>query len=474
MLPFAKKNKCLNGGSLSRLSYAHDMKKPNILFIMTDQQRADAMGCSGGWVKTPNLDRIASEGIRFEQCVTTTPVCIPARLTMATGLYPHKHGVWDNAHYRISEDSKTWMQCIRDAGYRTSLFGKTHLHPHEGDLREEEDLMHALGIDDVNEIGGPRASTRVMSYMTAMWREKNKLADYRADFKDRFSNNPTVVRPSTLGLEDYSDNYVGEQAFHYLQQYNKEQPWFCWLSFGGPHEPWDTPKPYADLYNPDDMPPALHQKHMSKDMPNRYHKRKLDNDKDAAHIAEMRADYAGNITLIDEKIGKILNLLEERGELDNTIITFTSDHGEMNGDFGLVYKSVFMNGAVRVPMIVRTPATMKNGGAVCSSPCEWSDLGPTLVELADAQMDHQQHAKSMCPSINNPEIDFRSDAISEQFNECMLVTKEWKIIVGENDQPYALFDQINDPEELHNQVNNPAYAEIIQQLHKRVHERMQS
>jgi len=119
------------------------MDKPNLLLIMTDQQRWDAMGCSGGWVETPHMDRIAAEGVRFSNCVTNSPVCIPARLSLATGLYPHNTGVWHNMGHTLSPHAGTWMQAVRDAGYRTSLFGKTHLHPHGGDLRDSEQLMHA-------------------------------------------------------------------------------------------------------------------------------------------------------------------------------------------------------------------------------------------------------------------------------------------------------------------------------------------
>ena len=105
------------------------MEKPNILFVMADQFRADAMGCSGEWVRTPNLDRVAAEGVRFTNCITTTPVCVPARFSLATGLYPHNTGVWNNGKHVLSRDLPTWMQAIRNAGYRTSVFGKTHFHP---------------------------------------------------------------------------------------------------------------------------------------------------------------------------------------------------------------------------------------------------------------------------------------------------------------------------------------------------------
>ena len=140
------------------------MSRPNILFITTDQQRRDSLPCYGlDFMQTPALDRIAAEGMRFTNCVSNSPVCIPTRLSLATGLYPHNTGVWNNLHHQMSPGQPTWMQAVREAGYRTSLFGKTHLHPHQGDLREKEELMHAYGLDDVDEIGGPRASARCHS-----------------------------------------------------------------------------------------------------------------------------------------------------------------------------------------------------------------------------------------------------------------------------------------------------------------------
>ena len=350
------------------------MARPNILFLMTDQQRWDAMGCSGekkksacgssksedrvgfAWVQTPNLDHIASEGIRFTNCVTTSPVCIPTRLSLATGLYPHNTGVWDNMQHQMPVETPTWMRAVRDAGYRTSLFGKTHLHPHNGDLREREGLMNAYGLDDVNEIGGPRASANVLSHMTAEWEAKGLWDAYRADYRERFSTKPHLVRPSTLGLENYADVYVGQQAKQYLQNYDREAPWCCWVSFGGPHEPWDTPEPYASMYDPEDMPPAIPPPaagerplgHLDQLM------ERVNPTFEPGEIGRLRANYAGNITLIDTQIGDILDTIKARGELDNTIIVHTSDHGEMNGDYGLIYKSNFLNGAVRIPLLVRT------------------------------------------------------------------------------------------------------------------------
>ena len=111
--------------------------------------------------------------------------------------------------------------------------------------------MHAYGLDDVNEIGGPRASANVLSHMTALWEEKGLWKAYRADYRERFSTKPYLVCPSVLELEDYADVYVGQQAKQYLQNYDRHEPWCCWVSFGGPHEPWDTPEPYASHVRPE-------------------------------------------------------------------------------------------------------------------------------------------------------------------------------------------------------------------------------
>ena len=434
---------------------------PNILFLMTDQQRWDAMGCSGDWVQTPNLDRIASEGTRFTNCVTTSPVCIPTRLSLATGLYPHNTHVWNNMNHQMPAETPTWMQAVRDAGYRTSLFGKTHLHPHNGDLREREGLMNAYGLDDVNEIGGPRASANVLSHMTAMWEGKGVWAAYRADYRERFSTKPHLVRPSTLEFEDYTDVYVGQQAKQYLQNYERDEPWCCWVSFGGPHEPWDTPEPYASMYDPAEMPPAI-PRPFTEGRPRGHLDRLMQRVNPAfepGEIGRLRANYAGNVTLIDAQIGEILSAIEARGELENTIIVHTSDHGEMNGDYGLIYKSNFLNGAVRIPLLVRTPDST-NAGSVCESPVEWIDIGPTLVELAGGELEHRQFGKSLCPVLTQPEATHRDFAISEIEGEIMLLNQEWKIALNANGEAYLLFDVQNDPNEIQNLAGRPEVADV--------------
>ena len=452
------------------------MKKPNILFIMTDQQRWDAMGCSGGWVQTPNLDRIAGEGVRFSRCVTNSPVCIPARVSLATGRYPHNTGVWDNFHYDMPEDTPTWMQAVRNAGYRTSLFGKTHLHHHGGDLREREHLLHAYGLDDVDEIGGPRASANVLSHMTARWEKLGLWEHYRTDYRERFAKKPHVVRPSTLPLAEYADVYVGQKARAYLQDYTRPEPWCCWVSFGGPHEPWDAPEPYASMYNPDDMPEPVPRPKVSDRRP----QGRLDSRLETApeltpeDVSAMRANYAGNISLIDAQIGEILQVIESRGELDNTVIVSSSDHGELNGDYGLIYKNTFLNGAVRVPLLVRTPDTVRSpaAGTVSDCPVEWFDIGPTLVQVAGGELKHQQFGRSLCPVVENPEAGHRDFAISEISGEIMYLDRKWKMVLNEDGVPYLLFDLESDSGESHNLVGDGSASRTQVGLRLRIQEHL--
>jgi len=458
-----------------------ERRPPNILFIICDQLRQDALGCTGGWVRTPNIDRIAASGVRFVNCVTTAPICIPARFGLATGQYPHNMGIWQNRTYTLSPEAPTWMQAVRDAGYRTSVFGKTHLHPHalppdSLDLREKEHLINAYGLDDVDEVTGPQAAVNTLSNLTARWEAKGIWDAFKADVRERVSSKPHLVRPSILPLEDYYDVYVGEQATGYLRNYNRDQPWFCWVSFPGPHEPWDAPEPYASMYDPTSMPPPLGPIADNPDRP----KGNLDGQLSRAPTLEpgeaeaMRANYAGNVSLIDDQIGHILDAIEVRGELENTVIALVSDHGELNGDHGLIKKGNFLNGAVRVPLIVRTPETAKSAvaGTVTESLVEWIDLGPTLVDFAGGEITYEQFGRSLRPVLDDPQAQHRREVLSEFRGEVMMMDHRWKMVVNTSGEPYLFFDLQNDPDECRNLSGSPEVREIERDLSIRLFQRL--
>jgi choline-sulfatase len=180
----------------------------------------------------------------------------------------------------------------------------------------------------------------------------------------------------------------------------------------------------------------------------------------------MRADYAGNITLIDDQIGEILKTVETRGELDNTVIVFSSDHGEMNGDFGLIYKETFLNPAVRVPLLVRPPQSMEGAarGTVLSAPAEWFDIGPTIAELTGTNLPYQQFAESLCPLLTSREEKIRDYAVSELRGEIMIMDSRWKLAVNNRGIPYLLFNLEADPDEQTNLVTDPDHQETVKRL----------
>jgi choline-sulfatase len=312
--------------------------------------------------------------------------------------------------------------------------------------------------------------------MTASWRDRGKWEAYQRDFEERFSNKPHVVRPSSLSLEDYADVYVGQRAREYLESYDRAEPWCCWVSFGGPHEPWDAPEPYASMYDPSTMPPPVAHSPQDHPRPQGELDRLLANRPDLTpdEVAAMRANYAGNVSLIDDQIGQILAAVEARGELGNTAIAFSSDHGEHNGDCGLIYKETFLNGAVRVPLLLRTPATARGSQSdrICSAPVEWFDIGPTLVELAGGEIDYPQFARSLTPLLEDPTRRHRGEAISELKGEIMLLDERWKGALNAEGQVYMLFDVQSDPEESTNLAGLPEMRATEEKLRLRILERL--
>jgi choline-sulfatase len=422
---------------------------------MADQHRWDALGCTGGWVHTPNLDRIAANGVLFRNAYTNAPVCIPARVSLALGRYPHNHKVRINRTYTLEREKPTWMRRIHKAGYATSVFGKTHLHPHRGDLRENDDLVRGWGFDHVEEIAGPRASLVTQFALKDRWQEAGVYEAYKADLKDRFENQAWLVRPSPLPLPLYPDVYVGQQAASYLRAFDRPQPWFCWVSFSGPHEPYDAPEPYASRYDPDAMPPPIPRSQATRERPRGRLDRRSGVPFEPGDIARLRAGYAGKVTLIDDQVGDLLRVVEERGEWDRTIVAFVSDHGEMNGDFGLLRKGNFLNPAVRIPFLLRVPGLAE--GATTDTVVELMDLGATLAELAGTAAPRRSLARSVVPVLERPSMRHRRGALAEVGKETMYATRDWKIALNKQLRPYLLFNLRRDPTEQRNLVGLRRY-----------------
>ena len=349
------------------------MAGPNIVWLFTDQHRADVIGAAGHpVVQTPNLDELAAEGTSFDGAYCMGPLCMPSRTSLLTGRYVRDHGVVNN-RTDLNGPLPTIVQSIRDAGYHTAAIGKMHLYPHRGTVAEGLDIMRGYGFEHVNEIGGKLASSKVRSGYTDYLAGLGLLDPYR-DFVRRRApqlglrpdqpagRKPTwAVHPTPLPTTSYIDNWVGDQAVDWIGAVDSERPFFLWVGFPGPHDPWDAPAEYVERYR--DAEITLDSTRRPEVPPDGPLKKFLDTflaystsqTLTDERAIEVRRHYFANVTLIDAAIGRIVDALKARGLDEDTWIVYSTDHGEMLGTHGLLNKMVFYEPSVRVPLIIRPP-----------------------------------------------------------------------------------------------------------------------
>ena len=442
--------------------------KQNILFLMADQFTYDTMSCMGSCARTPNLDRIAQSAVCFSNCYTNAPLCMPARTSLATGLYPEELNTVDNYGTGLTPQSSTWMQRVRDAGYETSLFGKAHLHKFCPDLRDKISQMQGYGYQIVDELPGPRTYATVRSSYYEHLKSRGLLRCYEEDMKRRYEEGPVYdSRPTPLPTKDYADVYIADRALDYLGQVSPDVPWFCTVSFGGPHDPWDTPAeyvlPYQDVIPPPARPAPVS---IAPDRPRGVYDEILNGKYDPSltpdikrmtqqDIQALRRSYYGHVTLIDDQIGRILTCLERRGMLEHTIIVFTADHGEENGDYGLLFKQTFLESSVRVPLLISIPGETRRS---IHTPVELMDLGPTVCHLVGIE-GQLGHARSLLPLMQGGIIE-KQRLASQIFGETMLLEKGIKVVFNQEDIPYLLFDLNSDPMESYNLAGTPQVSAL--------------
>ena len=442
---------------------------PNILFIMSDQHRADAAGPLSRGFETPALNTIAADGTHFTNCYTNSPQCIPARAAMHFGLYPHQSGIVSNNTGFLKDTGRmTWVRRLHDAGYHNAVFGKTHLL-HSRDLIASEGKMRALGFDTVCEVHGPRQSMHTRSHMTDHWKQLGLIEAYREDIKGR-EISANRVRPSPLGYDNYYDTYVARKAREFLERYDANRPFFCWLSFPGPHEPYDTPEPYASMFPPGTMQPAIERPKKIGGAPCLLHDLLSHPCAEnpgltTAEIAALRANYAGGVRLIDDLIGGIIDLLKKQGRYDDTVILFTSDHGEMNGDWGLLRKKVFLDGSARVPLIVKPVANNDIPRArSCDALVELMDVGPTLLSLAGVDEPAGLGGRTFAPHVTGAEGPHRNYILSQFGDDRMILSNAWKLVLNSQGAPSLLFDRSSDPDEVNNLVGEVPVESLFPSL----------
>jgi arylsulfatase len=453
-------------------------QKPNIVFIFTDQQRSDTMGYAGDPVAiTPNIDRLAAEGVVFPHCCTSSPVCMTTRASMMTGQQVYQHGVWTFANPEIRH-GPSHVRNIRDAGYRTGVVGKTHLWVHgKGHTRDHLDEMSDWGFMDARETTGPVESASTGSGYLDHLESKGLLENHLGYLDTHITGKhlqvamPWELPPSNLPTEDHLDMYIAGLAESWIEDHNGDQPFYLQVNFGGPHDPWDSTAEYRRLYNADEIPLSITARPSGPVSPHvaqllKYAPMKLDHMSEAENKV-MKSYYYSKVTLIDDCVGRVIAALEASGELDNTWIVFSSDHGEMLGDHGLMAKKVFYEGSVNVPCIFRPPggvAQWQSDGLVChldivsslidvagAAPLETD--GHSLLPLLNAGKDapgahtHQDHVLSMLGVPPNAYV--------------MVRNARYKLSANTADRSAMdLYDLNQDPQELHNLVNDPGLQEV--------------
>lgn len=445
--------------------------RPHILILMPDQLRADALGCAGNpAIRTPNIDHIAREGVLFTHAYTVCPICMPARASFVDGLYPHNHRMWTNAG-SLSPADETLFHHLQAHGYFVAYIGKSHFYPHKrGDhLRHHEDYMRARGIDYVHETTGPWATLYTDSYMTDEWQERGLLTAFRDDYKRRRATGPRAVWPSPLPTDAFLDSYIGRQAVAFIRSYEGRRPLCLFVGFGGPHEPWDAPEDYATMYDPETMPEAIPPEETPEWAPPYAAQRAREGRIEAMtdeDIRRIRANYYGKISLIDRWIGEILDALADRGWLDETMIIFWSDHGEMAGDHSRLHKSVFYESSVHVPLIIRHPEI--SGGRTIPALVEIIDVFPTLLDAIGAPSSSRCMGQSLWPILRGETVSHRDQVLSEIYAfgcyNYMIRTPRYKYAMDGDGQGYMLFDLEADPLEQRNLLGHPDARDIEEDL----------
>ncbi len=337
--------------------------------ISFDQWRGDWLHQK--WLNLPHLRNLALNGWDVRRCYTSSPQCVPARASWLTGKTPGELGVTRNIDYSVPVDSPSFVRELRDKyNYKTILLGKSHWTPHSPgiDLRDNLPLMNRLGFDHVREIAGPRALAVVDCELTDKWSEEGFLEAYRQDLEMRYQDGCIhTVRPTILPNHLYPDLWLTDVALHEIASLPNNQPWFLWVSYPGPHEPFDVPSSWRGSHGdfsippPEDRPKNIDQLNKLAP-PDSELARKISRWPDGiphSSLMDLREDYADHLSLLDAQVGKLIEAIDLRFKKKKIAISICSDHGELLGDWGLLLKGCFLEGAVRSLFLHHPPGGRK-------------------------------------------------------------------------------------------------------------------
>jgi arylsulfatase A-like enzyme len=471
------------------------MKRPNILLITSDQQHWNTLGTINPKIKTPNLDRLSKQGMRFSRAYCPNPTCTPTRASIITGLYPSMHDAW-SLGTKLPEDVPTVGDTLHRGGYRTALIGKAHFQPLASTPSQTsiecQPILRDLefwkgfrgpwyGFDSI-ELARNHADEAHVGQHYALWMEEKGLADWRSYFQDPATSQPKRRGAWELPAELHYSSWTAEKTIAEIEQsVDNGQPFFTWASFLDPHPPYLVPEPWASMYNPDDMEPGTllegemellpeHFRLTQQPRPDysAYQETTHGNHGFTSHLVDEveakqdMATYYGMISFMDEQIGRILDALDKKGIAENTLIVFTSDHGHFLGQHGLWHKGAFhYEDLLRVPLLVSWPGVVPAGGTTDALQ-SLVDLAPTFLRAADLDIPTQMQGVDQLDVWRGRKTKARQDVIVEFHHQPKKVhlrtyiTQSHKMTIY-RDQSYGeLFDLTTDPEERRNLWADPA------------------
>ncbi|NKB99484.1 MAG: sulfatase-like hydrolase/transferase [Pseudomonadales bacterium] len=463
-------------------------KRPNIVFIFADQHRHDALGCAGNEIiQTPNLDRLATSGVRFANTWCQSPICQPSRAALITGRYPHELGVMRNFGPDMDSSWPTFMKQLQNAGYNTANIGKTHYYA-EGlsepdgkkDMREHAARVAEFGFDHVVEEFDRyvHAMDGVDTPYTGYLKSEGVYETYRDQIKSiwRLTDQHWNGVTSPLTKEQDLTSFLTREAQSWLARQTEADPFFLQLSYVQPHVPLMGDPEWADYYKEAIIPrgPTSTNDHAAPVWQDylswcghHANAHLLSDD----YVLTGARQYYAMISLIDESIGQLLEQLKSQSMLEDTWIIYSSDHGEMLGDHGLMAKFNFYKSSVQVPLIIRPAGGCEQ--STSESLAAVVDIGPTLLDVAGAQPLDKIRGRSLLPVITE-----QKDVHETLFSEIQKQSREekaptfravrnsrYRLTVETNtNTPCELFDLHEDPYELNNRASDPEFKALRSEL----------
>ena len=449
------------------------MKKPNIILIITDQQRYDTISAFGfKHCITPNLDSLVEKGTTFEQCHVTAASCAPARASLFTGFYPHSTGILKNA----DDWTRSWVEILSGNGYHCTNIGKMHTWPFTTPCGFNE--RHVVENKD-RFLEGADFTDEWEHFMLNQGIEKQRRELYRnrSDYKECLG-----AFPWEQPAESHADFFTGKKASDWLNKYDSEKPFFLEVGFPGPHPPYDPTPQFLEMYDDVDVPLDPVCLEDIESQPSalkalRRHNAEIDHDSIVHQLnpneesrLRQRKHYLANVTMIDHAVGQIYKCLTEKKLIENTVVIFTSDHGDCLTDHGHSQKWTMFEQVTRVPLIISGP--MVKAGNITTELVQWMDLGPTILDLAGCAKPHME-ALSFSPALSESAWKGRDFLFCEQVGDMVLTDVEfmsmirsnkWKVIHFLNDNEGQMYDLENDPTEKINLWNRTEFLEKRNEL----------